>query len=52
MSKRDCEHCKHFIWDMDRKYRSCESWNCEFEKKEMGNEKTTDILQEMANRDN
>lgn len=48
---RDCEHCKHYTWDLDRKYRSCECWECEFEKEDE-NEKEADILQEMANRNN
>ena len=25
---RDCVNCKHYIWDMDRKYKACELWEC------------------------
>lgn len=25
---RDCVNCKHYIWDMDRRYKSCELWEC------------------------
>lgn len=40
MKDRDCEHCRHYVYDSESELYSCESWDCEFEPEEEQDEQT------------